>query len=41
MSGAANRNLKIGLYALLYATAIAALVVFGPGEPYVFIYQEF
>jgi len=29
------------LYALLYAVAIAALVVFAPSGPHVFIYQEF
>ena len=41
MSPRAERNLKIGLYALLYASAVALLVIFGPGEPHVFIYQEF
>jgi hypothetical protein len=29
------------LYALLYAAAIALLVIFAPSEPLVFIYQEF
>ena len=29
------------LYALLYAAAITALVIFAPSEPHVFIYQEF
>jgi hypothetical protein len=41
MSSTVERNLKIVAYALLYACAIAALVVFGPSEPHVFIYQEF
>jgi hypothetical protein len=36
-----RRALEIGLYALLYAAAIVLLVVFAPGEPHVFIYQEF
>jgi hypothetical protein len=36
-----KRVLEIALYALLYAGAIALLVVFAPGEPHVFIYQEF
>ena len=37
----ARRALKIGLYALLYAGAIALLVIFSPSEPHVFIYQGF
>ena len=41
MSSRAERTLKIGLYALLYASAVALLVIFGPSEPHVFIYQEF
>lgn len=41
MSSKTERALKIGLYALLYATAITLLVIFAPGEPQVFIYQEF
>lgn len=32
---------RIVLYALLYAAAIAALVIFAPSEPHVFIYQGF
>jgi len=36
-----DRAIKIGLYALLYAGAVALLVIFAPGEPQVFIYQEF
>ena len=36
-----ERALKIGLYALLYAGAVAMLVIFAPGEPQVFIYQGF
>jgi hypothetical protein len=36
-----RRRLKIALYALLYASLIVALVIFAPGEPPVFIYQEF
>lgn len=45
---AAKRVRRIGkivlpvlLYALLYASAVALLVVFAPSEPHVFIYQEF
>ncbi len=41
MSANAERVLKIGLYALLYASAITLLVIFAPGDPQVFIYQEF
>ncbi len=37
----ARRALKIVLYALLYAGAIALLVIFAPSEPHVFIYQGF
>jgi hypothetical protein len=40
VSSAAER-LKIVACALFYACAIAALVVFGPSEPHVFIYQGF
>ena len=36
-----HRLVKTVLYALLYATAITLLVIFAPGEPQVFIYQEF
>ena len=36
-----SRTIRIVLYALLYAVAIAALVVFAPSGPHVFIYQEF
>jgi len=35
------RALRIIGYALLYAGAIALLVVFAPSEPHVFIYQGF
>ena len=41
MSPKVERALKVGLYALLYASAITLLVIFAPGEPPVFIYQEF
>jgi hypothetical protein len=41
MSSKTERALKIGFYALLYAGAITLLVIFAPGEPQVFIYQEF
>ena len=41
MSSNVERTLKIGLYALLYAGAVAMLVIFAPGEPQVFIYQGF
>jgi hypothetical protein len=41
MPSRVDRALKIGLYALLYAVAVALLVIFAPGEPQVFIYQEF
>ena len=41
MSPGAERFLKIGLYALLYAGAITLLVLFAPSDPHVFIYQEF
>jgi hypothetical protein len=37
----AERALKIGLYALLYAGAVTLLVIFAPSDPQVFIYQEF
>jgi hypothetical protein len=37
----ARRIGKIVLYALLYASAVALLVVFAPSGPHVFIYQEF
>jgi hypothetical protein len=33
--------MKMVLFALLYAATIAALVVFAPSDPIVFIYQEF
>ena len=36
-----QRALRITLYALLYAAAVALLVVFAPSEPHVFIYQGF
>ena len=35
------RALRITGYALLYAGAIALLVIFAPSEPHVFIYQGF
>ena len=41
MSPKTERALRIGAWALFYAVAITALVVFAPGEPQVFIYQEF
>ncbi len=41
MPSTADRVLKILLYALLYAAAVTLLVVFAPGDPQVFIYQEF
>lgn len=36
-----HRGLRIALYALLYAGAVALLVIFAPSGPHVFIYQEF
>ena len=36
-----RRALKIVLYALRYAGAIALLVTFAPSEPHVFSYQGF
>ena len=41
MPSSVDRALKILLYALLYAAAVALLVIFAPSEPQVFIYQEF
>ena len=41
MSSRAERATRIVLYALLYAAAVALLVLFAPAEPHVFIYQEF
>lgn len=34
-------SLRIVLRALLYALAVAALVLYAPGRDYVFIYQGF
>jgi hypothetical protein len=36
-----SRAVGIVAYALLYAGAIALLVIFAPSEPHVFIYQGF
>ncbi len=41
MSSNVDRALKTFLYALLYAAAVALLVIFAPSEPHVFMYQEF
>ncbi len=41
MPSSVDRALKILLFALLYAGAVALLVIFAPSEPQVFIYQEF
>lgn len=41
MSKSAERALKIVLLSLVYAAAITLLVIFAPGDPQVFIYQEF
>jgi len=41
MPSRVERACKIALYALLYAGAATLLVLFAPGEPQVFIYQEF
>jgi hypothetical protein len=37
----ARRAAKVVLWALLYAGAVALLVVFAPSTPHHFIYQEF
>lgn len=41
MPWSAERLAKTFLYALLYAGAVALLVIFAPSAPHVFIYQEF
>lgn len=41
MPSSLDRLPKTLLYALLYAGAVALLVIFAPSEPQVFIYQGF
>ncbi len=41
MPSSVDRALKIFLYALLYAGAVALLVIFASNEPQIFVYQEF
>lgn len=41
MPSSVERVVKVGLYALLYAGAVALLVIFAPSEPHIFVYQEF